>query len=209
MPAPTPHLCPSSAGHDGKALDPRDHGVAFYDDAGWVAESVASHLGPPLAAGQAAVVIATPDHRAAVRAALARRGVDGAAAALEGQLVELDAAATLAAISDASGVRSDLLQREVGAVLATLAATRGGVCAFGEMVDLLAARGAFAEALRLEAGWEELIRAHGVSLLCSYRLGAFDDDADGDHLRDVCAAHGHVAPLAAAATAPGEAKPDA
>ena len=55
---------------------PHGHAVLFYQDGGELAGQVSAHLLEALRAGGVAVVIATPAHRAAIAAELARAGVD-------------------------------------------------------------------------------------------------------------------------------------
>jgi hypothetical protein len=62
-----------------------DHAVHFYADEDELAAVVAGHLGPAIAGGDEAAVIADPDHRAAFRGALARAGIDVSAAEAAGR----------------------------------------------------------------------------------------------------------------------------
>src|SRR5215468_9295583 len=71
------------------------HAVVFYRDAEEFAGRVSAYLLEALREGGAAVVIATPGHRRAIRARLARAGTDVAAAEDAGAFVALDALATM------------------------------------------------------------------------------------------------------------------
>ena len=65
---------------------------------------------------------------------------------------------------------------------------------FGEMVNLLATKGAHEAALRLEPFRDNLARVHPMSIFCGYQIGAFAREADGDAFRRVCNAHSRVSP---------------
>ncbi|HET9768011.1 MAG TPA: ATP-binding protein [Thermoanaerobaculia bacterium] len=169
-----------------------NHLVQFYDR-DFAAAGVARFLGDGLAHGRAAVVIATPEHRQAIAAALAEHARGAAAAEAAGRLVYLDADERLHAVCDARGEPTvDGVRRELGPLIADLAARWGRVHAYGEMVDLLAGAGRIDAAVVLEEAWNELLPQYPVELLCACRLSAFDGDADSHGFRRVCAAHAHV-----------------
>ena len=182
------------------AFEGPTHLVQFYDqeiDAG----PIARFLADGLAAGEAAVVIATAEHRQQIADALAALG-DGGAPGHADRFILLDAAETLAALSDEDGKPTvEGLRRHVGTLLVDLASRYGGVRAYGEMVDLLARAGRIDAAIALETAWNDLLATLPVRLLCGYELGAFDHDAHGQGFRRVCALHSRVAVSAEDATA--------
>ena len=65
---------------------------------------------------------------------------------------------------------------------------------FGEMVDLLCARGQAEAAISLEELWNSLARSRSFSLLCGYPLDVFDREAQAATLPEVCRTHSHVMP---------------
>ena len=67
--------------------------------------------------------------------------------------------------------------------------------AFGEMVALLAAADRGADALDLEAFWNDLMARTPLELFCAYPLGVFERAGGGDALKSVCDAHSHVLPI--------------
>src|SRR3954469_3440619 len=74
----------------------QEHFVQFYEDDGFLEDSVAGYLATGLEAGDGGIVIATREHRIAIQKKLGARGINVAAARAEGQFVSLDAAETLA-----------------------------------------------------------------------------------------------------------------
>ncbi|MFN2557275.1 MAG: MEDS domain-containing protein, partial [Nitriliruptorales bacterium] len=72
------------------ATSPHDHLVEFYERDEFLVDSVVQFLTPPLRAGEAAVVIATREHRDKFEAALTAEGLDVTGAHDRAQLVTLD-----------------------------------------------------------------------------------------------------------------------
>src|SRR3954463_3437089 len=149
------------------------HLLRFYDDDQVLASAVATFLGEGLAAGQALLVIATPQHTAMFEEMLGAMGFDLAEAKGSNQLVTLDAAEAISRF--VSGGEPDWARFEafVGAAVArSIAVAPGGkVRAYGEMVDLLWRRGQEKAALLLEGFWDRLREEYPLSLLCAYAMG--------------------------------------
>lgn len=146
--------------------------------------SLADYLSGGWATGGSAVVVATPEHRAALHEELAARRLT--AAFRNGRLVELDAADTLRLFMRDDSPDPVLFQETVGALVREHAAA-APLYAFGEMVDLLWADGSAVAALELEQLWAGLQGEVAFSLLCAY-AGDHLDEA-GRHL--VRSAHDH------------------
>lgn len=173
------------------------HQVQFYgaDDA--LETNVCSFLASPLLRGEAAVVVATPEHRAAFAAQLAATGVDVTAVRGEGRYVELDAASTLATFMTEAGPDEDRFRAVVGVHVAQLMGRFGAVSAYGEMVGVLAAGGHLVAALQLETLWTSFMDDLSFRLLCGYPRESFDASTGQHDLAEVCAAHDVVAPTTA------------
>src|SRR5438874_11149384 len=71
------------------------HVVQFYQDENFLIEIVSRYIGAALAAGDAAVVIATKPHRTAIDQLLKARGLDVAKVVNQGRYFALDANDTL------------------------------------------------------------------------------------------------------------------
>jgi hypothetical protein len=172
-----------------------DHAVQVYAELDELAESVAAYLATGFAAGEPAVVFATADHQATVIRFLGGAGWDAEVLGEAGLLLMLDAEETLASLFEDDKLSAANFERVVGGVIDGMAERwpQRRVRAFGEMVDLLTARGEPDTAAELEALWNQLAKTRRFSLLCGYRLDVFDR-ASQQMLPAVCSAHTHVRP---------------
>ena len=144
------------------------HLVQFYNRDEELAERVAGYVAGAVDGGSAAVVIATPGHRQALTARLARAGVDLAEAARRGLYRALDARDTLDALMPDGELDPDRFEQVIGTVIKAVGQGGRPVRAYGEMVFLLWDDGLVNAAVQLEEMWNQLARRHSFSLLCSY-----------------------------------------
>ena len=180
---------------DPTVLEPRigardDHFVELYDDDASLVESVRTYLSSGIAVGDAAVVIATPERRRAIEAALAT-AVDLAGARQRGLYQALDAMETLALFMNGDVVDWPAFESVIGDVVARASTAGRDVRLFGEMVAVLWAGGNVSAALALEDAWNRLAADRRFRLFCAYPSYAFSDD-DLDALTGVCNRHSHV-----------------
>jgi hypothetical protein len=172
-------------------LAPCAHVVQIYENDAVFLQNLAEFVFGGLIHNEAAIVIATPQHREGLIDRLQRSGVSVGLAQARGDLILLDAGETMSQFL-IDGWPDDVLFEEViGGVLAR--ATRGGrkVRAFGEMVALMWADGHCGAVIRLEHLWSDLCRNRSFSLFCAYPKAGFTTDASDDIAR-VCAAHSAV-----------------
>jgi CheY-like chemotaxis protein len=171
----------------------QDHAVLFYQDEARLCARVADFLAAGIAAGEAAIAVATRPHAETIRRALAARGLDAPALEAGDRLRFVDAEETLAELLVNGAVHPARFQQIGRAALAraSAAAPAGRVRVFGEMVDLLWRRGDLAGAARLEALWADLQAGARMSLLCSYAIAASRPSAA--ELRQLCGQHGERA----------------
>ena len=178
-----------------KAPGDAGHAVQVYARLDELAESLAAYLATGFAAGEPGVVIATRDHQATFARFLGDAGWDCDVLAAGGLLVTLDADETLASLYQDGQLSAAAFERVIGGVIDGVQArfpdTR--IRAFGEMVDLLTARGERTTAALLEDLWNTLAQTRRFSLLCGYRLDVFDRRAQ-ELMPTVCSAHTHVRP---------------
>lgn len=179
--------------------DQHGHVVQFYVDDASLLESTSRFVGKALAAGNAAVVIATKAHRDGLARMLKAQGCDLSSATRERRYVALDAAETMSKFMcdgrpDAARFASTIGPVIEAARAAADASEEPRVVAFGEMVALLWAEGKPEAALELEQLWNDLARTHSFSLRCGYPIAGFNRPQDGDPFLKICAAHGGVIP---------------
>jgi len=176
---------------------PRRHEVIFSEEDTVVIEAFSRFAGDSLAAGHAAIVLATEIHRTGIVRTLRDSGLDVDAAIERGSCVLLDAAATLESIMvEGAPDRFRFLDGLRGLMDAASKATglespRVAIC--GECVSLLCATGDLDAAITLEKTGKDLVKlsgAHQVDILCAYPMPRWADD---DHtFSRVCAQHSAV-----------------
>ncbi len=173
------------------------HTVGFYESDRFLVELVADFLGPALEHDETAFVIASTEHHRRFIDALRPRYPDIEVAQRDGQLVLVDAHATLQALMSGgeSGNGLDLHRfRELTEELFAHVASRGRpVRIFGYMAALLWADGETAAALTLEDQWNELARTHEFELTCAYPMHGFDGAGSDEAFARVCQRHSAMA----------------
>jgi len=179
---------------DWNEIDEREHFVQFYESDRFLVDSVCHYVERALSSGEAAVIIATHDHRKRVERVLKRRGTDITAARASGQYLALDAEETLSKFMVGDSPDGAQFEESVGGVIAQMANNWPRVRAFGEMVALLWADGKREAACRLESLWNDLATRLKFTLFCAYPLDEFEDDEPGLSLSDVCGCHTKVIP---------------
>jgi signal transduction histidine kinase len=179
------------------APEPHAHGVQFYDSDAFLVATVTAFLAAGLKAGDRLVVIATEAHREALTHRLESLDLRRAVAA--GQVVLLDARATLSKFMVGDMPDPDLFRDLIGRVIAPMhqAEPRARIRAYGEMVDQLWKDGNSRAAIRLEELWNEVGKTHAFSLLCAYVMGNFYREGDGARFMEICRNHTHVIPTEA------------
>lgn len=179
---------------DPDAPEATGHFVQFYENDGFMVDTVARYVGSGLGAGDAAIVIATAAHRAALDLELSARGLDVASAHHAGRYVALDAAETLARFMIGGHPDPTRFEDVIGAVVSRAAAAWPRVLAFGEMVALLWQSGQEDAAIELEHLWNGLGERVRFSLLCAYHMPAFHRASDAAPFRRICDTHTRAVP---------------
>ena len=175
-------------------LDPaprsaHDHVVAFYAEEAGLATAVTGFVAESLDHGGTAIVVATPEHRASIRAALGSRASEDST-----RYIDLDAEDTLDLVMADGAVDSAAFAATFDSMLVT-AATRGPVNVFGEMSSLLWDQGLVAEAIDLEDLCNQCFRRHEFELLCAYPVAVIDGDGNLGPAKRVCDQHSHAVTL--------------
>jgi len=94
-----------------------NHIVQFYETDEFLAEAVSRFLVQGVAAGEAVVIVATPEHAAAILGAMTRTGFEVEHARARGQLTVLDARETLGRFMVGDTPDWDLFLQTVGGAM--------------------------------------------------------------------------------------------
>jgi len=179
------------------------HGVQFYSQDKFLLEELSEYIGNALRMGDAAIVVATEQHRNALLQSLTSQGLDVARLLEQGQFVAADARAVLDAFMLEGSPNEDRFNHVVGGIIAKAIASansdsarseRPRVAIFGEMVALLWAEGKAEAAIRLEQLWNGLARVESFSLFCAYPMSCFEREEDAGLFLKVCNEHSAVIP---------------
>ena len=173
-------------------ISPCEHLVQFYDDEAPFLDSLEGFVAGGLRGGEGVVVIATPDHLAALEARLRGSGTFNLDAhGIRDRYIALDADQVLSSFM-VDGWPDDALFKAVVSSLLERAGEGGRrVRAFGEMVALLWQRGDTGATVRLEHLWHQLCHERGFSLFCAYPRIGFTQNAD-ESIREICDAHSKI-----------------
>lgn len=172
------------------------HAVQIYSTLDELSASVSAYLGAGFGAGQPAILVATPEHRAAFAKRLRTMGWDARVLEADRMLTVLDAEQTLETLMGRDGPSAIAFEQIVGNVIDEVTRSHPGaeVRAYGEMVDILARRGMVDDAIALEELWNRVAETRRFSLLCAYELDVFDVATQQAPMPHVCRVHSHVLP---------------
>jgi MEDS: MEthanogen/methylotroph, DcmR Sensory domain len=168
------------------------HAVQFYGSESTLYSTAATFLSEGLILGQPALILATPEHRDGIVEQLYERLVDCECAVRDGDLVLLDAQATLDLFMVDDRPSVDLFHENVGRIVGQVlnGRKRTVLRAYGEMVDLLWRQGRTEAAIELEVLWNKLALSFDFALLCGYAMGSFYKQVD--QLESIRILHSHV-----------------
>jgi len=200
-------MCPNAISAPVASLTAESHGCArqrsghtvqFYSSDEFLLNELARLVGMSLASGDAAIVVATKQHREGLRDRLQAQGLDLDLAVKQQRYFPLDAADTLSTFMVDHQPDALPFVEVLGGILsrARKLAGRGRVrvTVFGEMVSLLWADGNFDAVIRLEQLWNDLAKRYDFSLACAYPTDFFDRPEHAELFLRVCAAHSTVIP---------------
>jgi hypothetical protein len=169
-----PDIARTAWEHAVETPGPGEHVVQMYRDPARLTDVVARYCQQGLVAGDAVIVIATQEHRAAFVRRLTALGTDVPACVRRGQYVDLDAKACLAAFMVDGAPDRDRFFAAIPPYIEH--ARRAGyerIRLYGEMVEVLRPT-AFAAAMRLEELWHDLLERERHPLLCAYQVDSLD-----------------------------------
>jgi anti-sigma regulatory factor (Ser/Thr protein kinase) len=174
------------------------HIVGFYRRDEELLSAITRFLATALETDGAAVVIATPAHRAALDAALASEGFSIDALRRSGRYRSIDARETLAAFMRGDSPDADQFASVLGPIFDELCEAGSPVLAFGEMVALVWDEGNIGGAIELESLWNDFAADHAFALYCAYAMSSLEASSDLGAAKQVCDRHSRVVPLHAA-----------
>jgi PAS domain S-box-containing protein len=174
-------------------VNPHSHLVQFYENDGFLIDSLTRWFADGLSAGDSCVYVGTEAHRVRLEKNLSDQGVDLDKLLKEGRFVSGDASQVLSTFMLNEWPDEALFTRAIEGILARVTKPRD-VRVFGEMVALLWADGSRQAAVRLEELWNGFMKTHALSLCCAYPLHSFGSDADASLFLKVCAQHTPVLP---------------
>jgi signal transduction histidine kinase len=160
------------------------HHVQFYESSVRLARRVGTYLLTALDSGGAGIVVARTAHVAAISDELRARGLDLDDLVSCGRLRFVDADALMTKLVVEGRIDRSTFDASIAAHVRGALDRRLHV--YGELVDLLWAAGYGLAVFELEALWAELLHEHSFSLLCGYRLDAFERDTEAFDLILAC-----------------------
>ncbi len=186
-------------------IAPHSHLVQFYEDDGFLIDSLSRWFADGLSEGDTCVFVGTEAHRISLEKRLASRGIAADLVRSEGRYICLDADGTLSSFMVDEWPDEARFTRVIEGAIAK-ASKQGKLRVFGEMVALLWANGNRQAAVRLEELWNDFRKTHVLSLCCAYPIRSFGSDTDASLFMKVCAQHTPVLPAEsyAALTTPAE-----
>lgn len=176
-------------------LSQLDHFVQFYETDEFLLDSLCDFIGAGLGSGAACIVIATPEHRAALAQRLQANNLDPSGSRAQSKYFDLDAAETLSHILLDGSPDPQQFVRVIGGIIEHAVKGQKRMRIFGEMVALLWRQGDQNAALHLEALWNGLrSTTHPFSLFCAYPISLFTGQVHEESFGEVCDLHSQVIP---------------
>ena len=168
-----------------------EHHLQLFDSSKSLAETVSAFLIGGLQRNENAIVVATPEHRELLSECLDRAGWNVRKLVVANRLFVADAVQTLDKFMRQDTPSPIAFDEVVGTIVTRMSAGKR-VWIYGEMVDVLAARGNYRGAQLLEDLWNLLGHRECFTLFCGYASGHFGDPRTAEALAGICAAHDHV-----------------
>jgi hypothetical protein len=168
-----------------------EHHVQLFDSSRSLADTVATFLIGGLERNENILVVATPEHRELLTRRLDEAGWNAHKLVAANRMVIADAVQTLDKFMRRDTPSPIAFEEVVGTRVRQLADGKR-LWIYGEMVDVLAARGNLRAAQQLEDLWNLLGERECFTLFCGYASGHFGDPRAAKALAGICAAHDRV-----------------
>jgi hypothetical protein len=168
------------------------HLVQLFDSSESLAGAVSNFVFEGLSQGETVLVVSSAERWARIADRLMALDVSAADRVASGQLVSLDAEDLLQQFIKNQRPEARLFEDAVGATVRGLASRSVPLRIYGEMVDILAAKGEYRAAHELEELWNALGERESFTLFCGYSAEHFGDPRTAESLRTICRAHTSV-----------------
>ena len=175
---------------------PDGHIVQLYQDADFYGEAISHFAAEGLIRGESIIIVATDPNWANISGRLTSKGFSPDELLRRGQLVVLDADATLpkflvGGMPDAKTFK--------GLAAATIERARAGgkfprVRWWGEMVNVLYVAGNQNGSTRLEELFDEVAHEQSIAIFCSFLMDKYDPHIYEKAFGDVCRTHAQIIP---------------
>ena len=187
----------SVGGHFRKADEgpSSNHIVQFYEDENFFHNSVNGFVSAGLEKGDGVIVVASDMLCEHLGQSLATMGHNISEVKQKGQYIVLDAEDTLSKIMVESLPDRTLFQSVIGGLLDRVSSSHPSIRVYGEMVNVLCAKGNFNGAMALEGLWNNLLKERSFLLFCGYTLKNFGKTTETTSFKDVCDSHQQVIPV--------------
>jgi len=165
-----------------------EHFVMLFDSTASRGSALATFMTQARASRRPLVVLAAGLHWEAAIAAAGPAAADFSRGLADGSIIYGDAEVAVADICRAGYPQRTLFEDRI---LSRVRSVRDGreVYVYGELVDILAGRGDFDAAVRLEQFWNDALAAIPIRLMCGYTATHFAAERTEGYLRGVCECH--------------------
>jgi hypothetical protein len=174
--------------HSEQAARGSEHFVQLFDSSKSLAETVAAFLLGGLERNENVLIVATPEHRELLSRCLEEAGWNVRKLMAANRLMICDAVQTLDKFMRKDTPSPIAFDEVVGTIVHQLSHGKR-LWIYGEMVDVLAARGNLRGAQQLEEMWNMLGQRECFTLFCGYASGHFGDPRNAKALAGICATH--------------------
>ena len=174
--------------HSRPSVSLSEHRLQLFDSSRSLADTVSAFLIDGLQRSENAIIVATPEHRELLSRRLEDAGWNVRKLIAANRLFVADAAQTLDKFMRRETPSPIAFDEVVGTIVGRMAAGKR-VWIYGEMVDVLAARGNYRGAQLLEDLWNVLGQRECFTVFCGYASGHFGDPRTAEALAGICAAH--------------------
>lgn len=169
-----------------------DHVVQLFDGEDSLIAGASGFLLDGLARRETVLAV-TGGHRwAGITQQMTEAGTDVSYPSVASRVTWIDATSLAGQIAPDGRVRTDVFDRTVGGTVRRLARPGRTLCIYGDLVDVLAQRGDFTAAHKVEELWNVLAAQHRFRLFCGYDAAHFGDPRTRGALAAICRQHRRV-----------------